>query len=67
MFAIDLDGMDGGVLNPVCRNPDDLSILANMGMVEGIREGLYGKERFEFELAARLGGVAQSMERNSLF
>ncbi|RPB13388.1 hypothetical protein P167DRAFT_544720 [Morchella conica CCBAS932] len=85
VFSIDMLGIDGRSLDPVCRNPDDphrvcdallrwhfrQSVLANMreagepifehdfppgtDMMREIREGPCAQERFELELAARLG------------
>ena len=87
MFSLDLDGMDGRILDPVCRNVEDphrvsdellrwhfrQSVLENMrgagepvfehdfpagtDMVKEISEGPYARERFELELAARLGAA----------
>ncbi|KAH8147936.1 uncharacterized protein LAJ45_08037 [Morchella importuna] len=85
VFDEDLLGIDGRMLDPVCRNPEDphpvcdallrwhfrQSVLANMrgagepvfehdfppgtDMMREIREGPCAQERFELELAARLG------------
>ena len=85
VFCEDLDGLDGRILDSVCRNPGDphrisdailrwhfrQCILGNMrgageptfendfppgtDMMKVVREGPYSKERFELELAARLG------------
>ncbi|KAF8454787.1 HNH endonuclease-domain-containing protein [Terfezia claveryi] len=62
-FSDDLDGLDGRVLKPVCRNLNNphSSVLANM---RGAREPIsehdfsekYEKERLEMEVAARLRG-----------
>ncbi|KAI5791713.1 HNH endonuclease-domain-containing protein [Peziza echinospora] len=87
VFDEDYLGIDGRVLDPVCRDADDVhhvaddllrwhyrqSVLANMrgagepifehdfppgtDMVREIREGPCAKERFELELAARLGAA----------
>ncbi|CUS10099.1 unnamed protein product, partial [Tuber aestivum] len=84
VFDMDIRGLDGRILDPVCRNPDDphcvsdkllrwhfhQSILANVrgtghpicehdfppghDMVGEIRDGPYGQERFELEIASRL-------------
>ena len=79
--------IDGRVLDPICRNPDNpdrvsdevlrwhfrQSVLANMrgagepvfetdfppgtDMMATLRAELYGKERFEMELASRLRSI----------
>jgi len=84
VFNADTFGLDGRVLDPVCRDPADphhvsdellrwhfrQCVLANMkaagepvfehdfppgtDMLRELREGPYGQERFEMELAARL-------------
>ena len=85
VFGGDDDGLNGQILDLVCRIPGDphrisdpilrwhyhQCILGNMrgggepifevdfppgtDMMKAIREGPYSKERFELELAARLG------------
>jgi hypothetical protein len=85
VFTPGVTGIDGRILDPVCRDPANLhrvsdeilrwhfrqTVLANMrgagepifehdfppgtAMLAGLRAEPYGKERFEMEMASRLG------------